>query len=129
MPHIDSGPLQASPDDSGRISDFFPGQKNVFFCGLQTIKIPIAETDFIQTYTNSIRGFEPFGFDNCMHYLRHPIDEFLSRFHGTRVPNTCQSVFPHDHCSSLVAVFSLLSTSCCANSKSSANSVSQGWQS
>ena len=76
----------------------------MFFCGLQTIKIPIVETDFMQKHTNSIRGFEPFGFDDLMHYFRHPIDEFLSLFHGTRVPNLCQSVFPHDHCSSLVAV-------------------------
>ena len=65
----------------------FSRTKNVFFCGLQIIKIPIAETDFIQKYTNSIRGFEPFGFNDRMH-----------------VPNTCQSVFPHDHCSSLFGI-------------------------
>ena len=65
-------------------------KKNVFLGGLQTIKIPIVETGFMQKCTNSIRGFEPFGFNDRMH-----------------VPNTCQSVFPHDHCSSLFWHFSL----------------------
>ena len=74
MSRIDSGPLQASSDDSGRISDFFPGQKNVFLGGLQIIKIPIVHTDFIQKYTNSVRGFEPVGFNDRMHYFRHPIN-------------------------------------------------------
>ena len=65
---IDSGPLQASPDDSGRISDFFPDKKDAFLGGLQIIKIPIVETDFMQKYTNSIRDFEPFGFNDRMQF-------------------------------------------------------------
>ncbi len=80
--------------------------KTVFFMScLEMVKIHIVDTDFNDISTNSKRGFEPFGLDDRVHYFRHPVNEFLSLFHWTGIPNACQSVFPHDHCSPLVGVF------------------------
>ena len=77
MSRIDSGPLQASSDDSGRISDFFPGQKNVFLGGLQIIKIPIVQTDFIQkcTLTSLVQvSYLPININLYFHYDRRYTD-------------------------------------------------------
>ena len=82
---------------------FFPAKRTCFWV-VYKHQNPHSTDGFHWTYTNSIRGFKPFNLHDCTHYFRHPIYALLSLCHGTLFPNTCHSIFPHDHCSSLAAV-------------------------
>ena len=54
------------------------------------------------------------------------IIEFVNLAHWTSLPRVCDCISPHYHGSTLICIFSLLSTSNWASSKELANSVSHG---
>ena len=58
-----------------------------------------------------IRSSFSLNFNDCIHYFRQSINEFLSMLDWTRLPNMLECILPHDHCPFLPTVFSRRPTS------------------
>ena len=97
-------PFRTLPAVPGRISVFFPDQKKHFFSGSLLIKIPILEELFPHFTHLLIRSSFPFNFNDCIHYFRQSINEFLSMRNWACLPDMRKCILPHDHCSFLSTV-------------------------